>query len=501
MKRIYIIVSALLCVISCNKESSVPFDVAGSDIRFDVTSDDATRGDNTTSNLGSFRIYSYLTNSGRYDSSAELLFDQECTPNWMNQVKVERISDVWSITGPATANKRFHPSSNHSFFAFAPYDVVNSSYTLEMEDRYDGVASTQSEAGSPVVKYTLPTLASDMVDLLYASHLNASQDDMTPVGDEEATLSLKFRHALSKVTFSVKLEGAIPDDGGVSQSIRIHGLTIANVWNSGKLHFRSGSAANSDTQYYGDNNTFSEPMWYLVDGENVNTPTWEDSEFTDWTLTANALANSGDTYDIIADEKPLYLIPQPLDDLSVDHEWLGTAMADRTLSASDPAVSAPMIMLAYHLVTDGGELSDHSNINGLKFDLKSVATCKQWEPGKAYHYTLTLKADSEAVVVPWAIQVNVVDWIEQHMDVDIYGGEFNLIEGKTKYTMPVGDVLKIPYETTYQYISVVGGVVVDTDPDDKYIEVSAAGNVVVTLSNAPIPNANVPQRVVNITVQ
>ncbi len=514
MNKIYTILLMLLCI-SCERDAMNNSAVdqsteLGAEILFNVVDEsiETKTTEATTGNISSMRLYCYLTSSSAFGAT-ESYFRQYCTPNWMNQVNVAKGTDgTWSVQD-ATANNRFHPTSNHSFFAFSPYDPIYCEYSLEMEDKYeDGIVrldengyeiTDQQVTGSPVVKYTLPNTATNMVDLLYISHLNVTQDEA--VGDD-GVLDLKFSHALSKLTFTLELT----EDLGNTMEIAIHGLSLNNIWTSGKLHYRKENNIEDELDdYYGSYNNYKNIVWYLNDGNNANARSWDDSEFTAWK--SINLIDDGDSYKFIGgdDTQALYVIPQPLTTTIDDIATLGVASQDMTLSSVDPTPNSPILMLAYHYRVVGTVSYSLDDIRGIIIPLSDVVGCETWEPGMAYHYTIKLADDGDAALIPWAVEAVITDWTEQEMDVTIYGGEFVLTEGKSSYTLADGETtLLIPYTTTYQFMTVAmsGSSNADITTNDGYITVIKSGSVeetlTITLSNSETGS---PERIINITVE
>lgn len=131
------------------------------------------------------------------------------TPNFFHNVPFRYGEGFW-----ISADAYFWPGSGHNlrFFSYAPYGAA----TL----------SGSSQAGSPVLEFTVADDAEDQVDLLVA-------DSGTIDGGERASLSVNLSHALSAVRFAIKAG---------SRSGKIGGVRLSGLYNAGSRSLASSGS-------------------------------------------------------------------------------------------------------------------------------------------------------------------------------------------------------------------------------------------------------------------
>ena len=176
------------------------------------------------------------------------------TFNWMYKAKIERVATEWQYT-ETNGDYYFEywkPDGLHSFFAFAPYQALES-------DNVDGSHNVTLTPGASNIKLT-PSLENFRVptnsiksgyDLMYASAINLEGNNY-PIdgfqGDDyplDGKVNLVFYHALSQVSFDFKLHSNLAEylDSNPDDYIKVNKISFSNVKNSGTLSFQSDGSA------------------------------------------------------------------------------------------------------------------------------------------------------------------------------------------------------------------------------------------------------------------
>lgn len=141
------------------------------------------------------------------------LFDGEWSdalfPTFFHNVPFRYGEGFW-----ISAQQYFWPGSGHNlrFFCYAPYGAA--------------AISGSSQAGAPVLQFTVADDSRAQVDLLVA-------DSGTTDGGERAALPVNLSHALSAVRFAVKAG---------SRSGKMGGVRLSGLYNSGSRSLASSSA-------------------------------------------------------------------------------------------------------------------------------------------------------------------------------------------------------------------------------------------------------------------
>jgi hypothetical protein len=392
-------------------------------------------------NLTSMAMFCTTTENADFDGAIH-------TFDWMYNAHIERTDNTkpWEIK-PATAgtisNLYWKTGATHSFFAVAPYEF----------SKPEIVAGNPKPL--PEFTYTIPNNnIKDHVDLLYTSHLN--------VKNKGEAIPLKFSHALSQITFSVKLkEGVllVPDE-----EISIHGIALENISPKGKLTFKE--TTNTDLIFTnpnaGNRNNYAGIEWVLTEGDNAHTEQWTDDNVELAHLKTDFITavNPTNVIEVIKSTNPLFMIPQ-------------------SFAVAADATNKPRVVLAYHeksLVPTGGTLEDVTK--EISVDLTG-----EWVPGSAYHYTLTFNPkDGKA---PLSISTEVTDWTGKDINGDIEGGYFNFEKRLYGYSDIVSGIapnrkIEMPFETDFAKedlsISVQGGYGSAVFEDNKIVYTESKPN-------------------------
>lgn len=202
MKKIVLIVPALmaLAAVSCTK--SEVLESNSGEIRFNVVANKATKAETVydNNNLNQFTVYA---------STAEGTVSERTT--YINGDVVNKVSGGWeNVSGT-----RFWPETALNFYALR---------------NADGFVWNPAKAHS--FDFSVASEVSAQKDLLYAVKLNQTRTTTeTGTGDEPvvvegAPVSLHFRHALSQIVFQAK-------NTNPNLYVEISGVKLVNVDNKG----------------------------------------------------------------------------------------------------------------------------------------------------------------------------------------------------------------------------------------------------------------------------
>lgn len=187
MKKIMILAAAAaLALVACAKVETIQNTNEENAIVFGAYSGKVVETKTsaiTTSTLTSFGVYAYYTDGANWSASA--------TPNFMfNQ----------SVSGSHAGGFTYSPlkywpnetSDKLSFFAYAPYMTMSNGIEEESEN---------TDTGAPTIKYTMPALEANQVDLLWATPLKNQQRDTY---GNNGKVAFVFNHALAKIEVKVR---------------------------------------------------------------------------------------------------------------------------------------------------------------------------------------------------------------------------------------------------------------------------------------------------------
>ena len=355
-----------LCCWSCESDTyipEIPEIPENGEIRFVVDAVSVRGSVITKDNISSMNVFCHTTGDRTFD-------DIGSTPDWMYKSEVSRVDNMseW-VTKPAPStgsdiitNDEWKGSEYHSFFAISPYNVGAEE---------DGVYfSGRDDLGSTILHYTVPTLPSDHVDLLYASVLDVRYQY---IGNKP--IAFGFKHALSKVTFSVRKEKFAYNE---LQEVRIKSISFSNVWRSGKFDFTK------------DVNGLMTGNWLECQKhpkDNVFTTSVENKGLTDLLLTnefQKVTATGGD----------LMVIPQDF----------VAAPVSRMPSTDDGIMT-----IVYNIIKKGDEPKEFSE------DFKMRDICSSWTMGKSYNFNIRYDGDGFSLL---GVTVEINDWDDKIIDGD-----------------------------------------------------------------------------------
>lgn len=147
-------------------------DAAGATSRATATTDLKTQG-------SAFVVY------GDRESGGNVIFNGD-------KVSYDATKDEWAYANP----RYWLPDQEHSFVALHPADAT-------------GISGTAYSGNRLSFNITLPADYRSTPDLLVAAHRRMYEELSTPfVKDPEATVRFGFNHAMSRINFMVKADGA-----------------------------------------------------------------------------------------------------------------------------------------------------------------------------------------------------------------------------------------------------------------------------------------------------
>lgn len=217
--------------------------------------------------------------------------------------------------------------SRLSFFGYYPYITTGgSAYGIELP-------STNAK-GTPQLKFTIKDDISQQVDLLYTAALNMTSSQIIPEGN----VKLVFRHALTQIKFSAKLVSDLVN--ATNYEVTINSVKFNNIKKTGFLYMANGTWRN-----WSNNASFT--------AINSTIP----------------LTSSTPKY---LQEKPLIMIPQPLDGATLEVQY----------TIIDP-------------------------LKRKQVKTKSIYLSAPWGAGKVLNYELTIDLESFEIFITQKIE----DWI------------------------------------------------------------------------------------------
>ncbi len=382
MSRIIALLIVVSSFFSCQKEIVESAPIPSEDrITFSVDSV-STRGSViTSSNISSMVTFCY-TSAG--------VFDPTLLPNHMYKAEVQYTAGnewvIQSASGNAIANTTWDGGAYHSFFSIAPYEIIADG---------NSIFSSPTTSGSPTLDYQIPQNPLDHKDLLYSSRIDAIDYDIS-----NRPVNLKFKHALSKISFSAsKSDYEAP--GAVVEQVTVKAFNFSNIWNAATFTFEEGVS----DEYIG--------VWdYTNSGPKV-----QDME----TTIINGGINSNTLSSVMTNITTTNGVVMPLPQ-GFATEAVMTVVMDITKS-----------------VTIDGNLTTVTNEYIKQFPLETVSP-QGWEMGKSYHYKFMYNGDGN---LPSSVEVVMTNWNEEIVDGDISGTYLDVVNK----VYVASDNIKIYYNT------------------------------------------------------
>ena len=356
MRRIIALIIFASSLLSCQKE--LPYT--------SLVVDEMTFSVDSVSTKGSVINSGNILSMMLFCHTAPSKFDGTSNANYMYKAESQFVAgNKWvtqSPSGDAISNTIWDGDNYHSFFAFAPYDIIN-----------HGTFSAQTTTGPPAFLYTVPDSPIDHKDLLCSSHIDAIHYYLT-----NKPVSLTFDHTLSKITFSAN-KGNYDAAYTTPDEVVIKSLLFSNIWNTATLNFKESPAGSG--KYIGD--------WdYSTSGAKDNSM-------------ITSIINGG-------------LKSHVLDNAMTNLTTLdGTLMSlPQSFIGNDDAVMTVVMDITK---TVNGATTTNEYIK--QFNLKTISS-SGWSMGKSYHYKFTYNGDG---VLPSSVEVTMTDWDEEVVDGDVSG--------------------------------------------------------------------------------
>lgn len=226
MKKI--LLSSLTCALAlsaCTSEEVINVSPQSNAITFKNVVNKNSRALDSGS-FNQFYVYGYYTKGNDLNTRFNIFTD---TP-------VSKTGNTWS----SAINRYWVPGANYSFYAFScENNDIAASY---------GGASVGLNDGIFRINYTCHSTSGNSHDLLFASNLGIQGKD-----DNNETVSLQFRHILSKV--SLQFVSDFPD----GYQVEITDISLSDFENMGT--FTANTTTNSDGEWsaikYDENNVNS----------------------------------------------------------------------------------------------------------------------------------------------------------------------------------------------------------------------------------------------------
>ena len=383
----------------------------------------------TTFNHPDFAVFGAMTDEANFASSSHNF-------NWMYKAKIGKDASGWVHQSGAAPDEYYFdlwsPNALHSFFAIAPYSAAVSG-TSHLTPAIIG------DKKNITMDFAVPTDHIETgVDLMYASTTNIRGKGMSKAADGDGTQNypaggkvvLDFKHALSQVSFNVKIDPASSHFNTTkTEKLHIHAIRFLNVKYNGKMKIADDGTItwpNEDLGSYGNVGWFdhelksmSDVYWVGSDHDPATAP--DKKKYIPW--------NSTDGYS-----------PIPY----IKGDFVDGADTHIALMIPQTFTSEAKIELDYHLDSKSAE-SGHPEIYTVSYSLP--AALPLIESGKNYLFNMTLKIDAKNALLH--VEALDYDWDLEDQNVGIDYEYFNLIDDQRVYNVDFDGVVKVPMETNF----------------------------------------------------
>lgn len=322
MKRLLWFISILSTSLSCSVDNTLEDGTNSILLNFDVNKADwqlFLKSDNTSDiAISDMIVYGYYTQDTPWIESSYK------TPSFMNGVVVTNINGIWSYHPLCY----FHENGYHSFFAYAPFNLINSNNLNSL---------SISSQGEPTLNYNLSENISDHYDLLVGSKIDVINNA------ENAPVDIQFLHATTKITLSVGLDAKyiLPP----FLSVKIDSVCFNNIYTSGDIQLSYNTES-------------ANILW-----SNLSSIKDINLSIKDQTLQNNELSTTFTP--LLANNKALFMIPQPL--------------AERGSGQAYPSLS---INYSIH-----NNITDTTNSYTYTYSLAQMS--KNWISGQALNFRIS----------------------------------------------------------------------------------------------------------------
>lgn len=387
MKKYLFIALAATALASCSSDEVVELN-EGNEIKFSVVADNDSRAATVYCNNNLMNNFYVYANDGTNAFINADLITSTNGQNWLN----------------STATKRYWPEDGKLNF-----------YAVVLEDENGLVKPTVDDKCVPsITDFTPNTDVTKQTDLLYAATLEQGRDD------NNGTVALNFRHALSQIEFQAKNTNEYID-------VQIEKVVVGNAVAKGSLAMPTASTSdkygvhNSGTN---ENTTISaQGQWTLAEGNaNYVVDSYDASAFLGTNSVVNLTCADGDDSKSKVWGKTMLLLPQATNS---DDVW-NTTVAVTPEGDATTGTYLGVKCKIYNVTTVNGNpvKTPIYGKDGYKWALVPIAF--NWEQGKKYVYTFLFETGNggyqpggDEVLDDISLTVTVDDFIlgEQPDDV------------------------------------------------------------------------------------
>lgn len=388
-----------------------------------------------------FGVFGYYQDGKKYDGTGKPVF------MWNQGVAYNNSTQYWEYDP-----LKYWPDADAdgtgglTFFAYAPYtDVVKSTTEgLQETGNSEGITAMTNvaTAGDPQIQYRISPYPASATDLLYAEPL---MDQTKETND--GVVKFHFRHALSRLTFSVASDASLPStDGAVDPRqgtiILIKSLQLkGNIARLGQLDLHSYSSSAAPFWDYRGYDYDPDPVeddsiqQYCPYGHTTldldTTSLYTGLRDVDWAKTDTATWNSRCRVGgVTATAKPLL---QTTD----ERAWGGSAntIGYLLLVPTDTALKkcALQLLVTYTIQTIDSSLVLTGGYHREEVTLEAPLIMDALEPGMSYHIELDISFRSLSFKVTsdtWRDPVEI--WydpsVEEWRDKDGGSLDFTTVE-------------------------------------------------------------------------
>lgn len=351
-----LILSAILLAAGCSDDIN-NMDADGQPLVYSFTAVDETRA-----------VSSNFTD---YTGTQFAVYATDYTPSYASAANgkvpiMENVKVTYDGASCSTEYKYYWTKGELHFAAYSPYTADPSDSPMRI-----------TVPSAPYAGYSFQGIVEGRTNYMFAD------EELGSLGNfASGVVPLKFRHALSKVTFAVRLDGA--SDGAVKLNVK--SLELKNIRYSGNVSFTHDGKNTYDSV----TGAASQNKWLASNANDV----WDTKEFPAGSAYDNGylknMAVDVSSLNNIADEIPhnlddcLYLMPQML-----------------YLTGSSEFVQ--LLNVEYELVINGEVTASTATVPLYRSDLA------MWNINRHIHYTLSIQppggtAELNVEVQPWDLE-------------------------------------------------------------------------------------------------
>lgn len=208
-KSLFIMALGAFALTSCSQDEVIQ--VNQDAVEFSVATENASRGTvETTDDIDDFMVKAFNIDANGINTTV-----------FMDNMKVYRTNDSGTWSDWTYGSTKFWPNSGEiNFYSYSPADLNEKDFATVTINPTQGSNGSTSNLGAQYIEYTVPTVCSEQIDVLYALNTGMSKADKN--------VAVNFRHALSQIVFHAK---NIKND----LEVEIVNVRIVKVKDSGKF--------------------------------------------------------------------------------------------------------------------------------------------------------------------------------------------------------------------------------------------------------------------------